>query len=205
MAVTVASSPTRRTTVTVPVALGLGLAAGAATSLLQTHADQPWLGLVNSASPWLTTAFVAGVLQPRWRPAVLAGLAATVLQVVGYYGTASLRGFGVSSSFVVLWTACAVLGGPLLGWAGHVWRTGRPHAWAPAAATVLAASWVAEGLVSYGWRLGYTSTAALFVVVGLVLGAALGSRTRRWSAQAAWAAVLVLAGGLGYVALDVVA
>lgn len=64
------------------LALALGIAAGVLTSLLQKYLDYPWLALVNAASPWLTTAFVAGALQSRLPTAVVMGISATVLQVV---------------------------------------------------------------------------------------------------------------------------
>ena len=40
------------------------------------------------------------------------GIAATMLQVIAYYVTAELRGFGVSMTYVMLWSLCAVAGGP---------------------------------------------------------------------------------------------
>jgi hypothetical protein len=43
------------------------------TSLLQKYLDLPWLALVNAASPWLTTAFVAGALQSRLATAAVVG------------------------------------------------------------------------------------------------------------------------------------
>lgn len=183
-------------------ALLLGLCAGAATSFLQTGADQPWLALVNSASPWLVTAFVAGALQLRLGWAVGIGVLATVFEVVGYYGTAQLRGFGVSSSYVLLWSACALLGGPVAGAAGHLWRTG--GRWAPAATALLPASFAAEALVTYLWRLGYTSSGVLFLVIAAGLFALLGLGHRQWSRAVAWMAGLLAAGCLGYVVLGLV-
>ena len=133
------------------VALGLGVGVGVGTSLLQAHLDFPWLALVNAASPWLTTAFVAGALQPRLGRALWVGLAATVLEVAAYYLTAELRGFGVSASYLTLWTLCAVVGGPLFGAAGHLWRRAAP---AGLGAALLVAAWASEAVVVYGLRLG---------------------------------------------------
>ncbi len=123
------SGPTetrRRRVVAVVAALVLGVVIGVLTSVLQGRLDFPWLALVNAASPWLTTAFVAGALQPRLRTALWAGLGATMLQVVAYYATADLRGFGVSARYLTLWSACAVAGGPVFGVAGHLWRRAAP-------------------------------------------------------------------------------
>lgn len=106
------------------LAVALGLTVGVLTSVLQAHLDFPWLALVNAVSPWLTTAFVAGALQPRLRHAVVLGLVATAMQVLGYYVTAELRGFDAATYYVLFWTACAVIGGPVLGAAGYARRTG---------------------------------------------------------------------------------
>ncbi len=101
------------------------------------------------------------------RTAVGVGLAASAAQVVGYYATADLRGFGVSTSYLLLWTVAAVIGGPMLGAAGQAWRRAVP---AGLGAALLVDAWVSEA-VGYQVRLGYTSTAALFGVVALLLGA----------------------------------
>jgi hypothetical protein len=185
----------------VPLALAIGIVSGAATSILQTHADQPWLGLVNSVSPWVTTAFVAGAVQRKVRLALFMGTAATVVQVLSYFVCSILRDFGVSNFYVLFWAGCAVIAGPLFGWAGHIWSIGQPQRFLLAATAALPAAWLAEGLVSYGWRLNYTSTAALFVTIGVVLAVALGQRTKDWLAQTVWLAALSSGGGLGFVVL----
>lgn len=53
-----------------------------------------------------------------WGGACLPGL------VLGYYGTASARGFAVSSSSVLFWTAVALLLGPVVGLAAGWTRHG---------------------------------------------------------------------------------
>ncbi|MCD4536081.1 endonuclease/exonuclease/phosphatase family protein [Nocardioides sp. cx-169] len=108
-------------------ALALGLAVGVLTSFLQAVLDFPWLALVNAASPWLTTAFVAGAFQSRLRTACWLGMAATLLQVAGYYVTAELRGYDAGFTYVALWTVCAVVGGPVFGAAGHAGRWDARH------------------------------------------------------------------------------
>lgn len=183
------------------LALVLGFLVGVLTSLLQAGAEFPWLALVNAVSPWLTTAFVAGALQTRLRVAVLIGMAATFVQVVGYYVTAEVRGFDANLDYVLLWSACAVLGGPLFGAAGHLWRRAAP---AGVGASLLAATYAAEAVVSYGWRLGYTSSAVLFGAIALGLALGLGWHRGQLLATARWAGPALVAGFAGHFALGLV-
>jgi hypothetical protein len=80
------------------VAVGVGVV----TSFLQRYLDAPWDSLVNAASPWLTPMFLLGVLWRRPWAAALAELATGLLELLGYYVTASLRGSGRARHFVVL-------------------------------------------------------------------------------------------------------
>ena len=183
------------------LALALGIAVGVLTSLLQKYFDYPWLALVNAASPWLTTAFVAGALQSRLSTAVMIGVAATMLQVVAYYITADLRGFGVSTTYVVLWSLCAVVGGPIFGAAGHTWRRAAP---AGVGAALLVAAYASEALVAYQFRLGYSSTAWLFGAIALLLAVGLGWHRSQHAALARWLLPTFVAGVVGHVALGLV-
>lgn len=185
-----------RLPVRVALAVGLGLAVGALTSALQRYLDFPWLGLVNAMSPWLTTAFVVGALQPSRRAGAWLGVLATLMQVVGYYVTAELRGYSASADYVVLWSACAVVGGPVFGAAGHAWRHAAP---AGLGAALLVAAYASEAVVSYQLRLGYTSTALLFgaIAVGLALG--LGRHRDQYAPLLRWLAPALLAGAAGAV------
>ena len=131
------------------LALLAGAVVGALTSLLQARLDFPWLALVNAVSPWLTTAFVAGALQARLRTAVWTGLLATFVQVVAYYTVAELRGYDASVHYVVFWSLCAVVGGPLFGAAGHAWHHASP---AGLGAAALPAAFLSEAVVTYWIR-----------------------------------------------------
>ena len=106
------------------LALILGLAVGALTSILQKYLDSPWLALVNSASPWLAPAFAVGVAGRRVRDSALAGLVVCAAELLGYYATAELRGFPAGDGILLFWTVCGVVGGPLFGAAGLLWREG---------------------------------------------------------------------------------
>ena len=183
------------------LALALGVAVGVLTSLLQAHLEFPWLALVNAASPWLTTAFVAGALQSRLSTAMLVGAAATALEVVAYYVTADLRGFGVSMNYVLLWSMCAVVGGPIFGAAGHVWRRAAP---AGLGTALLVAAYASEAVVLYHFTLGYTSAAWLFGAIALLLGLGLGRHRSQYPALARWLLPAFIAGVAGHAALGLV-
>ena len=180
------------------LALGLGVAVGVLTSMLQRYLDFPWLSLVNAASPWLTTAFVAGALQTRLPTAVLVGMASTLLQVAAYYVTADLRGFGVSMTYVVVWSLCALLGGPVFGAAGHTWWRAAP---AGLGAALLVAAYASEAVVVYHFRLGYSSAAWLFGAVALLLAVGLGQHRSQYPAVARWLLPTVIAGAAGHAVL----
>jgi hypothetical protein len=182
----------------VVVALAMGLAVGILTSFLQARLDFPWLALVNAASPWLTTAFVAGALQLRLQTAMLVGLAATTLEVVGYYSTSELRGFGISMSSVTMWSVCAVVGGPVFGAAGHAWRRAAPTG---LGAALLVAAYASEAAVAYHFRLSYTSTAVLFGVIALLLAIGLGRHRGQYVSLARWLVPALLAGMAGHAVL----
>jgi hypothetical protein len=183
------------------LALALGIVVGVLTSLLQKYLDFPWLALVNAASPWLTTAFVAGALQSRLSTAMVVGVAATLLQVVAYYITADLRGFGVSMTYVVLWSLCAVVGGPIFGAAGHTWSRASP---AGVGAALLVAAYASEAVVVYHFRLGYSATAWLFGAIAFLLAVGLGRHRSQHPALARWLLPTFVAGVAGHVALGMV-
>ena len=201
------SEQTRRSRVDVALRTGvvlvMGLAAGALTSILQARLDAPWASLVNAASPWLVAAFVAGTLWLRPRSAAFAGLAVCLLELVGYYVTSAIRGFGGSHSLLVFWGVCAVVGGPVFGAAGWVWWRGRPRLRGLGAA-VLGAAFLAEAAVSYGWRLHYVSSAVLFGVLGLALIVALGFRGRPYARVGLWLVVALPAGILAELLLGLI-
>jgi hypothetical protein len=183
--------------------LVLGLAIGALTSVLQAHLNTPWLALVNSASPWLVPAFVVGAMQRRLTGAAFAGFVTVLLELIGYTITAHARGFASSHSLLVFWGVCAVVGGPVFGAAGNSWWRHR-RTRAALGAAILAAAFIAEGLVGYGWRLGYTSSAVLFCVIGAVIAVALGSRRHQLFRTLRWLPATFVVGALGELLLGLV-
>jgi hypothetical protein len=184
----------------------VGLVVGAGTSFAQQYLGGTSAALANSASPWLAGAFVAGLLQRGRGIAIGAGLATCVLEVVAYYATTAARGYAVAQTEIVFWTVCALLGGPLFGWAGWAWRAG-PHAGRAAAGAFLPATFLGEGVGAYLVRLHYDADAALFVVIAAALLALVAV-----AADVAWTRLVVWTVGLGALAallygpvLDVVA
>jgi hypothetical protein len=159
-------------------ALLAGAAIGALTSVLQQRLDLPWFALVDASSPWLLGGFIAGALQSRLRLAVAAGLAACVLEVAAYYAANAARGYGELSTVMGFWTVCAVIGGPVFGWAGWAWLRGRGCARAVGAA-FLPATFLAESVGSYWLELHYMSSFALFAVIGAALLAVVAWPARR--------------------------
>ncbi|TKK79074.1 hypothetical protein FDA94_36060 [Herbidospora galbida] len=131
----------------VPIALGAGLAAGVLTNLGQGRLPGAWNQIANSGAVWSVAAFVAGALAagapprgftaygpgttpaPRDRSALhhalLAGLAAELGLVVGYYGYAEFGRDGMGNFYwPLVWVVMACVAGPVFGVAGLWWRRG---------------------------------------------------------------------------------
>jgi Family of unknown function (DUF6518) len=177
-----------------PVAAGL--AVGVLTSFGQTVLSGAGNAFVNSASAWLVVPLLVGMLFDRARSAAWAGLVCCLLQLIGYDITAVLRGFSVSTSVEAFWGVCALLGGPLFGVAGHLWRFGPAprRGLGPAA---LAAAFIAEGAWNYVHTLHYAASGALWIGIGAAIALA-GLRGRRgWR----WLALTLPLGLLAEIAL----
>jgi hypothetical protein len=185
------------------IVIVVGLAVGAITSLLQGRVQFPWLSLVDAASPWLAPMFPLGTLWRRSSTAALAGLATGLCELVGYYATASARGYAPGHAIVLFWALCAVVGGPVFGWAGWQWWNG--HGWAGAlGASALPAAFFAEAVVVYAVRLGYWSSAALFALIGVALVVVLGLAQRRHLQLVKWLLVTVPLGVVAELVLGLV-
>jgi hypothetical protein len=161
--------------------LASGLAVGVGTSLGQTSLDGVLSAFVNSASAWLVAPFLVGSRMTSDRRAAAAGLAVCVLQLVGYSLTSELRGFSSGGAIVVFWTMCAIVGGPVFGLAGRLWRT-RTDGLSGLGAAVLAAAFLSEGAWVYVHELAYYGTAALWIAIGTLLALTMthGMRELRW-------------------------
>jgi hypothetical protein len=177
------------------VVLTVGLGVGVVTSILQTYLNSPWESLVNAASPWLTPMFLVGVLWRRPSAAALAGLATGACELIGYYGTASLRGYPAGHAILLFWGLCAVIGGPVFGAGGWAWawasawvakRAGARVDLGAIGAALLPASFLAEAVVAYGVRLHYWSSAILFAALGVGAILLLGFRRHQHGRIARW-------------------
>jgi hypothetical protein len=194
-----AGSRTMRLCVLVAIGLGVGIA----TALLQAQLGAPWASLVNAASPWLVGAFVVGTMWAKARSAAFAGLVVCLLELIGYYATAGVRGYSASHTELAFWGICGVVGGPALGAAGWLWwrGPGRLQGLGPA---ILAASFLSEAAIGYGWRLRYLSTAVLFASLGVAVIALLGIRRHQHADVAKWLAAALPVGILAELLLGLV-
>jgi hypothetical protein len=183
----------------IAVAVAAGVAVGVLTSFGQTHLHRPFDALCNSASAWLVAPFIVGALMRTRRGAAAAGLTTCALQVVAYYATAHARGYATSRSLVAFWIVCAIVGGPLFGFAGQLWRNGSTR-FRGLGGTALAAAFAAEGLWVYHHQLHYNTTATLWLAIaaGILVIAAPRPRELRWFA------LTLPVGLLGEIAVSVV-
>jgi hypothetical protein len=107
----------------VAVVVVAGLVTGIVTQLGQSVLPTGWSQAANSISPWLLVTFLVGSTMPTWRAGLLAGIVTLVLALVGYYAMTQLRyGIGGGSSSLLFWGLGAVVGGPVFGVAGRLWR-----------------------------------------------------------------------------------
>jgi hypothetical protein len=178
----------------------LGLAVGSLTSFGQGHLRGALDAFVNSASAWLVAPFIVGFLMSSRRGAAAAGLATCGFQLVGYYAAAQLRGHAAGGAIVAFWAACAVVGGPIFGLAGHLWRTSSPRLRGLGAA-VLAAAFLSEGLWSYLHELHYYATAALWIAIGAAVAVLFG---RARLADLRWLGLTVPLGLAGEILLTTI-
>jgi hypothetical protein len=134
------------------------------------------------------------------RGAAWAGATTCALQLVGYYANAHLHGLATGNAILGFWGLCAVIGGPVFGAAGHVWRSA-PVRLRGLGAAVLAGAFLAEGLWSYLHELHYYSTAALWISIGAAI-AILSSRSR--FRELRWLLLTLPLGLLGEIVLSTV-
>ena len=180
------------------------LLAGVGMSYGQTVSPDGLAPLFNSATPVAAIAVVAALAGRRWWHFVALAAAAGPLTMAGYYGTAALRGFGVSSTWLVFWCTAGVAVGAVIGAA--VWRL-RSRASGPTSPVwrgLAASAWpgIALGEGAHGLLRVSDSTPVGYwwcqVALGLAVLAWLGAtRVRSWAGVASAAlGTLVLGVGL---------
>jgi hypothetical protein len=141
----------RRAVVGIPMAL-LG---GAALGFLAWWADAlgfPWDAFIpsNFIGAWLAVAFALGASARTPLTGAARGLLGLMAAVGAYYALIALFDGGIraigASHAAAVWGGVGLIAGPMLGFAGAVWRhgNGRPRAIAVA---FFASGLIAEGLV----------------------------------------------------------
>ncbi|MFF2061513.1 DUF6518 family protein [Streptomyces sp. NPDC058200] len=158
-----------------------GLALGVLTNLAQGWLPGSWNQIPNSGAVWSVAAFVAGALLsgrvPRAGLAV-AGLAAELALVVGYYGYAEFGRDGMGALYwPLVWVAMACVAGPVFGIAGGWWRQGGTTRQRVLGLAALAGVFGMEG-IHYAWSLHYMTQASVCLAV-LVLVPLLMARSHR--------------------------
>ena len=199
-----------------PFAALLGaLAAGIVMSLGQTVSPDGWSPLFNSGTPVVTVCAAAawwGASTSRsanaraWALHAALGAAAGPLTMVGYYGTAAFRGFGVSPANVLFWCAAGVVLGGAMGSA--VWAFGAPvggtlRGLAAGLWPGVAIGEAAHGImriadttpVAYWWTLAFAGVAALAIVTARHVSGAAPRLLAIASAAVVAFAVFVVYGG----------
>ena len=155
------------------LAVTLGVVAWAADRVSFDSSMSIMAGAGNLPSHWLVTAFAVGVIA-RSRPAgTLAATLALCLAVVVYYATISWAGDrpGVDLQRPALvWSAVALVAGPMFGLAGAVWLIG-PSRLKPWAVALLCGGFFGEAAFIL-WRmktLDLGEPAVLFASLELVV------------------------------------
>lgn len=108
----------------IPLAVVGAVGAGVVMSFGQTVAPQALAPFFNSAAPVVALAAALALVARSWGAHAVLGAAAGPLAMAGYYGTSALRGFGVSTSMVVMWCTAGVISGVVMGLAVWMLRGG---------------------------------------------------------------------------------
>lgn len=169
----------------------------------QTVSPDALAPLFNSAAPVVAIAAAALAGRRPWQAVALAAVAGPAT-MVGYYGTAALRGFDVSSTWVIFWCTAGVAVGAAMGGAVWLLRSRAGRAPAPGWRGLAAAVWpgVALGESAHGLLRVADSTPVGYwwceVALGVaVLGWLCASRVRSVPGAAiAMLATLAIAAGL---------
>jgi len=178
-------------------AVAAGLVFGAFSAYGQAELEGTLEAFPNSISTWLVAPFLVGILAPARSSAAVAGIVTCAFQLAGYYAVNVVQDIGTTASLVGFWTACAVVGGPIFGIAGHLWRAAEPR-WGGLGIAVLAGAFVAEGAYAFLLREDRYLAGALWIAIGVAL--ALWS-SRGNARQLRWLALTVPLGVAGEAAL----
>lgn len=162
---------------TLALAVGAGLAAGAATAIAQGALPAQVASLANSSGSWCLLAFLLALTAPTAGFGAVAGLASLACMLAGYVVTDLLRGYPSSTGLVMFWSAAALLAGPLLG-LGAQWLRRRPGT--RAALGISALCGVLIGEAGYGLLVLAGSTEPAYWWAQAVLGVLLLASAAAW-------------------------
>ena len=142
----------------------------------QTYVPGALAPFFNSAAPVVALSGAVSLAGRGWASHVALGALAGPLAMVGYYATASLRGFSASPSWVMLWCVAGLVAGSAMGAAVWALRGHGPWPMRAFAAAVFPA--VALGEALHGMvRISASTPVAYWWVQALV-----GSAVLAWFA-----------------------
>ena len=174
----------------VAAALVLALGFGGADQYLGSLSAHPWATDVSLLSaPWLVIAFLAGWTQQSGKRAAVLGVACTLSALVGYglmtLSPAENAQLTLQSGVAFLRSGLGVLGGaivtgPLFGWLGYRWRTGRAWIGPSVTATAVLLEPLAHSAVGSAIRARTVSAAEMAMGLAMVcyIAATAGWSTR---------------------------
>jgi Family of unknown function (DUF6518) len=183
---------------------GTGIGLGAALGALAWLADQleyPYSALIpaNAIAAWIALGFILGASAKTVPTGALRGLVGLLSAVMAYYALISIFSVGFrligAPHAATTWGAVALIAGPIFGAAGGAWRHWQGAGRAIAVA-VLAASFIAEGVVYGRLRTGDVGGILLLVevAIGLVAPYALLRHGERLIGYVATGALALLFG-----------
>lgn len=172
--------------------LGIGLAVGALT-VAGRYLPGDWVALAQSAAVWLVPVYFVGAWFASRGRAIVMSICCLVTTFLAYYliSVAVSGEMLIVSSTQLIWLGCALFGGMLYGFAGHLWRHTRGLRQSLGAA-MLPAVFFAEGIMMLLHVPQYKTNVLVPVAaigVGFVLLLVLGhgakeererERTSRW-------------------------
>jgi len=193
-------SPARRLTL---IAVVVGVLLGVFSTLADGIIGGRLIGILgNIASPWGLAAFFVGRATTSAKRGAAAGAVTLVVGVATYYLLAAARGY-VLGSIDGLWTAIALVAGPIMGLSGAATRAERPPVAAviaPGAMLVAEALFLADDRRVWRWNLGAEPYRLidLAVMLMLLLGG-LALTAWLWRGRPHRAAVLLAVAATGVV------
>lgn len=129
------------------LSLCTGLGIGILTVFGQTYLPGNFNSIANLGPVWLLPAFFISSTGDKMVKSMLAAFLSLVGMVFGYYiFVAILHQHALAFDFFMLiWTACAVIGGIVIGIAGYLWRH-KTHRFHHAGGALLSGAFLVDGI-----------------------------------------------------------